>query len=263
MKHGIKKYFVFLIIFLGACNWVQEKESQIPISEHAQTMATIYNYYGDEYAALCYQAYNVATERIDEIRSELPDNKNLAVVVDIDETLLDNSPYQALTIKTDSSYPYMWNEWCNLADAKAVPGAVEFLQYADEQRFKIFYVSNRKQQYVQEYSMKNLESLGFPQITEENFLLRLENSDKQARRDQISSSGYEIVLLVGDNLGDFYSDKQIQPERREQMEMLKNEFGQRFIILPNAMYGNWPASIGVKDASTMDSLLIRMTPIFE
>jgi 5'-nucleotidase (lipoprotein e(P4) family) len=226
-------------------------------------MAALYNYYADEYAALCYQAYNLATERVDDIRAGNPDADKLAIVVDIDETLLDNSPHQALMIKTDSTYPYMWREWCDMAEARPVPGAVEFLQYADEKGFNIFYVSNRKVAGEQEGSMENLSKLGFPQVSQENFLLKTGTSDKQPRRDEITGRGYEIVLLVGDNLGDFYTDEDDQPIRREQMASYRAEFGKRFIVLPNPMYGNWPGSIGIQDAASMDSLLLQMTKSFK
>ena len=260
----MKKYLLIIVLLiLASCDCQKKEPESRAISEHAQTMAALYNYYADEYAALCYQAYNLAMERVDDIRTGNPDTDKLAIVVDIDETLLDNSPHQALMIKTDSSYPYMWREWCDMAAARPVPGAVEFLQYADKKGFTIFYVSNRKVAGEQKGSMENLSKLGFPQVTGENFLLKTETSDKQPRRDQITGRGYEIVLLVGDNLGDFYTDEDTQPIRREQMSAYRAEFGKRFIVLPNPMYGNWPGSIGIKDAASMESLLLRMTKSFK
>lgn len=268
----MKKYILLLaIVVLSACNYSHDEKPEARIvSEHAQTMASLYSYYADEYRALTYQAFNIAKERIDNIRQEQPGNEKLAIVVDIDETLLDNSPHQALMIVSDSSYPYMWNEWCDLAKAKPVPGALEFLQYADEQGFNVFYVSNRKKKYVQKSSMKNLINLGFPQVTEEHFMLRMERtadnpnpSDKQARRDLIAGMDLEIVLLIGDNLGDFYTDEHSQPARAEQVKSFKDEFGYKFIILPNAMYGNWPGSIGISDGASMDSLLRNMRIVFD
>ena len=264
-----------LIVFsITACISDREKvssEARSPaISENALTMATLFTYYAHEYRALAYQAFNIARERVDEIRMDNPYNENLAIVVDIDETVLDNSPFEALMIARDTNYPYMWNEWCEQADAGAVPGALEFLQYADSIGFNIFYLSNRKDKYVKKGTMENLVSLGFPQIEEEHFLLRLEKSDenpnpsdKQMRRDGITANGYEIVMLIGDNLGDFYTDASDNNSRREQLDSFEKEFGHKFIILPNAMYGNWPGSIGATDAASMDSLLLEMTKVFE
>lgn len=268
----MKKYPILLIMLLGACTIVEQDEPAKPenISGHPQTMATLYNHYAAEYRALAYQAFNLARERVDRIRKERPDAAMLAIVVDIDETLLDNSPHQALMIAKDSNYPYMWNEWCDLAAAKPVPGSLEFLKYADEKGFNIFYVSNRKDKYVRVGTIKNLAGMGFPQLGEKNILLRLERtdenphpSDKQTRRNAITAGGYEIVLLIGDNLGDFYSDAGQYDERTKQVDSFMNEFGNRFIILPNAMYGNWPSGIGISNEASMDSLLLEMTKIFE
>ncbi len=266
----MKRTLILLaFILLAGCAGKENADDQKFASAHPQTMAALYNYYADEYRALAYQAFNLATERLEDLKTEFPARENMAVVVDIDETLLDNSPHQALTILRDSAYPYMWNDWCDLAAARAVPGALDFLQYADEQGFGVFYVSNRKSKYVRESSMKNLKALGFPQVEEDHFMLRLERSetnpnpsDKQARRDAVREQGYEIVMLVGDNLGDFFTDEKNGPARRKQVEYYRNEFGKRFIVLPNAMYGNWPSSIGISGGASMDSLLRDMTVVF-
>ena len=267
------KILILLIsIIISSCDIsykVDNNKDTAPISEHALAMATIYTYYADEYRALTYQAYNIAGERVDDILKNHPGNDMLAIVVDIDETLMDNSPFEALMIERDSNYPFMWNEWCDLARAKAVPGAVKFLQYADANGLNIFYVSNRKKEYVQESTMKNLRSLGFPQVDEQHFMLRLARSDdnpnpsdKQMRRDEISARGYDIVSLIGDNLGDFYTDESEVAARNLQLESFKEEFGNKFIVLPNAMYGNWSMSLGITNAETMDSLLRVMNEVF-
>jgi len=267
-----KLLLLIVSITLSSCSISytnDNEEKAAPISKHSLTMATLYSYYADEYRALTYQAFNIAWERIDKIRTDHPNAEKLAILVDIDETLLDNSPFEALMIAEDTNYPYMWNEWCNLANANAIPGAVEFLQYADETGFNIFYVSNRKKDYVQEATMNNLSNLGFPQISEDHFLLRLKRSeevlnpsDKQMRRDEVSALGYEIVMMIGDNLGDFYSDAHDPVERSAQLNSFKEEFGRKFIMLPNAMYGNWTESIGATNADGLDSLLINMTKAF-
>lgn len=267
----MKRYlFIIPLLLLMACdNDKQNQECPDPISTHSHSMATLYSYYAEEYRGLCFQAYNLAQERVAAISAEYPERKDFAIVVDIDETLLDNSPHQALSIVTDSAYPYMWNEWCDLEKATAVPGAVEFLQYADELGFNIFYVSNRKEKYVLTSSMNNLRNVGFPQVDKEHILLKLElsdenpdPSDKQMRRDLITANGFEIVLLIGDNLGDFYTDENAYEGRLEQLELMKEEFGRKFIILPNAMYGNWASKRGMYKASAMDSLLMEMTDPF-
>ncbi|HSG67225.1 MAG TPA: 5'-nucleotidase, lipoprotein e(P4) family [Bacteroidales bacterium] len=267
----MKKYFLIPLLLLGACSvkFSDDTVKEEPVSDHALTMATLYQYYAEEYKAMAYQAFNIARERIDEMIADNMVPEKLAIVVDIDETLLDNSPSEAILIERDTSYPYMWKEWCEMAVAKAVPGAVEFLQYADKKGFNIFYISNRKKKNEQAPSMKNLMELGFPQIDEEHFLLKIDRSeqnpdpsDKQSRRDEVGARGFEIVMLIGDNLGDFYTDEMGTEARTGQLESYKEEFGKRFIILPNAMYGNWQKSLGIRDAETMDSLIRNMTSAF-
>ncbi|MEZ5000726.1 MAG: 5'-nucleotidase, lipoprotein e(P4) family [Bacteroidales bacterium] len=232
-------------------------------------MATLYNYYSAEFMAASFQAFNIASERITSIAGQKPTSK-LAVVVDIDETILDNSPYQARTIETGQGYPAEWDEWCNLAAARPVPGSVEFLKLADSLGYSIFYISNRKEESVLEGTYKNLTELGFPQVDERHLMLRMKQSadnpapsDKESRRKKVESMGYEIVLLAGDNLGDFFTDAQSGNQRTDQVMELYKEFGNRFIVLPNAMYGNWPSSINIDGSEEVyDSLLFVMTEPF-
>ena len=267
----MKKYLLILLLSLSAC-CVQEKKNipaEAPISMHPLTMATLYNHYAEEYRALAYQAFNIATMRVDEMLALGKNAGKCAIVVDIDETLLDNSPADAILIEKDTSYPYMWFEWTELATARAVPGALEFLKYADEKGFSIFYVSNRKEDPEQVWTMKNLEALGFPQIEDSQFMLKRDRSeenpnpsDKQGRRNNIVEDGYEIVMLIGDNLGDFYTDEMGFHTRTAQVDAFREEFGNRFIVLPNPMYGNWKKSLGINNADVMDSLIRDMTKVF-
>lgn len=220
------------------------------------SMAILYNYYSSEYKALSIQAYKLASNNLRQIAESDKDLAKMAVVVDIDETVLDNSPYQAKAIVDGFSYPAGWNEWCMLAQANPVPGSVEFLNLADKLGFRIFYVSNRKEAFVKEGTHRNLIDKGFPQVSETNLMLREEKSvnnpdpsDKQIRRDAITAMGLEIVMLVGDNIGDFYSDSKDGKERDQLVIDNETFFGSKYIVLPNAMYGNWPAAIGVDGTS--------------
>lgn len=245
----------------------QESTGQTAWGNIELVMATLYNNMAAEYDALSYQAYNIASERISMIAAEKGETGSMAIVVDIDETILDNSPYQAKTIESGSSYPAWWDEWCNLAQAETVPGAVEFLSLADSLGFAIFYVSNRKSATVYDATFENLATMGFPQVNDQTMMLREtasesnpNPSDKESRRQKIESMGYTIVLLAGDNLGDFFVDEAGSDARSEQVERLKEQFGTRFIVLPNAMYGNWPASLGIDgNPESWKSLIMEMT----
>jgi len=197
-----------------------------------------------EYQALCHQAFNSAKLCLrNTVKDDLNSNKPNAIVVDIDETLLDNSPYNANLIQVDEGYSKAtWLKWGKLKKAKAVPGSLNFLNFAKSKNLRIFYLSNRYNSQISE-TMENLSSLGFPDIIEENFLLREDTSSKELRRKKISET-YNIVLLIGDNLSDFSDDfhKESSINRNLATESVKLKFGCEFIILPNPMYGDWETS---------------------
>lgn len=233
-------------------------------------LATLFNHYSTEYKALAWQAFYLASERITNIALNSESTKSLAVVVDIDETVLDNSPHQALTILTGNPYPFGWNEWCSLAVAEAIPGAVDFLNLADSLGFSIFYVSNRNENPLYEPTYQNLVDKGFPQVSSKSLMLRAplsasnpSPSDKESRRDQIKSAGYDIVLYAGDNLGDFYTDNETGDNRLARAKEECNNFGTLYIVLPNPMYGNWPSASGADGTpEAYANLLYKMTAPF-
>lgn len=192
-----------------------------------------------EYQALCQQSYVLARLRLDEALKQTQ-SKPVAIVTDIDETILDNSPnavHQAL--KGEDYTDQSWDEWCDRAEAVPMAGALEFFRYADERGVKIYYISNRNER-NRIGTIKNLSNLGFPQVVNEQLLLRQKTSDKTERRTQVSQR-YNIVLLLGDNLGDFEHifDSDSETERLQGLSHWRQEFGKRFIVLPNPNYGTW------------------------
>ena len=193
--------------------------------------------------ATSYQAFNVAKLIFDRDLDEVTSAQKRAVVVDIDETVLDNSPYEAGIIGKNFGYPSGWAEWINAAEAEALPGAVEFLNYVLEKGADVFYVSNRKVEF-KEATMKNLKALGFPQVVDTHMLLKEETSDKEPRRLQVRAD-HRIVLIIGDNLNDFDNifRKKGVDERLASVDMVKDEFGTKFIVLPNPMYGDWEGAV--------------------
>ncbi len=252
---------VILSVALFSCTNVEQKKPVYKPADNALVMATLYNYYAAEYQALCYQAYNVAKERVAQLRKEFPKKKNMAVVVDVDETVLNNSPYQALTIEKDSHFPKCWDAWCQQAAAKPVPGAVSFLKYADSLGFQVFYVTNRSVK-LKAATMKNLRKFGFPQVDNAHMYLKTTTGNKEPRR-QVISKKYDIVLLAGDNLGDLYEATGKYPQRNQKVKALRNDFGVKYIVLPNSMYGTWPAGLGLYHKNApVDSLLKVMTKSF-
>ena len=252
----MKKYLLtfsilFIVLPLSLLNSCQnsvadnsegEKEIKINPAEH-QVNAVLYQQTAAEYRALCYQAFNIAKLRLEMDSRKMGLSRQQAIVLDIDETVLDNSPHGAMCILNNTLYPTYWKEWMDAANAKAVPGVLEFLKYAKKNGITAFYISNRKEKYL-EQTLKNLKDLGFPFADKEHIFLRTDTSGKKARRDIVSKT-HDITLLIGDNLNDFSKIFEHKPiaERFELTDKMKEEFGKRFIVLPNAMYGEWEGAI--------------------
>lgn len=205
-----------------------------------------------EYRSLAYQAFNLARLRLD---ADL-DKKNVkklpkaersmprAIVVDIDETILDNSPAQAYSIANNAPFNLKdWYAWGEMRKAKAIPGAVAFLNYAVSKGARIFYVSNRDEVQKQA-TIDNLKSVGLTDVGNDNVILRAGESSKEARRTSIAKT-HRIVMLMGDNLDDFSNVFEKKPiaERFAETDKARENFGRNFIVLPNAMYGTWENAI--------------------
>ena len=225
----------------------------------------VYQQRAGEYEALCLQAYNIAKSRLDNLLASTT-GKPPAIITDIDETLLDNSPYavhQALAGKTydDSS----WIAWTARVDCDTVPGALSFLKYAASKGVDIFYITNRLQ-VEQGPTLANLQKWGFPQADAQHLVLKQSGatSSKESRRQAIEG-GHQVLLFLGDNLSDFAAlfDHQPYDERRKRVEESATEFGSTFIVLPNPVYGDWegalynyhyPATLPEKNKILLDSL---------
>lgn len=197
-----------------------------------------------EAKALYLQAFSLAEERLEAALKQRSkkSGKAPAVIMDIDETVLDNSPFNAAAhLASETSISALWRAWEEKGTAKALPGAVEFLRFADKRGVKIFYISNRSEA-AKAATMRNLKDVGFPQIESANILLRdtVSKGEKESRRAAVAAK-HDVVLLVGDNLGDFSSAMEYKSLEERMNAMLKERsaWGKRFIILPNAMYGQW------------------------
>lgn len=166
--------------------------------------------------------------------------KPAAVVLDIDETLLDNSPFQGWQVLRKKAFNNDdWFRWVELARARPLPGAVEFTRYADSLGVEVFYVSNRT---VGEMgpTISNMAAWGFANADSTHMLLKETVSSKVERRALIEKD-YEILLLVGDNLADLSGiyEKRGPDHGFGAVDADRRLFGTRYIVLPNPMYGNW------------------------
>lgn len=250
-------FFGLILTACGTSNPLQKD----PISTNPTTQATLWVQNSAEYKALTTQAYVTAlrnlqmpledsywTASTEQTKTNEISSLPPAIILDIDETVLDNSPFQARLIKQGKSYNSAdWNAWCNEANAEAIPGAVAFTQEAAKQGVAIFYISNRDHS-VEDATRKNLIELGFPvSDTLDNILTNGEKPDwnsSKINRRAIVEQNYRVIMLFGDDLNDFLPAKNIsQKERDAIVEEYSNYFGRKWFILPNPVYGSWDQAL--------------------
>ena len=209
-------------------------------------LAVLWTTTSAEYRALCYQCYNLATVQLQQALAKYKkSDKPLAVVVDCDNTVLFDGPFQAYLIERGINYNSKdWARYVNEANLMPVPGALEFLQFAAKNNCEVFYVPNRKKKTELDGTIKNLSKYNFPFVDEKHLLLRTDSSNKQPRFDEIAKT-YNIVLYIGDNLNDMPIGTDINDgkKRVQIIDSRKADFGSKFIVLPNPMYGGWENSL--------------------
>jgi 5'-nucleotidase (lipoprotein e(P4) family) len=170
-----------------------------------------------------------------------------AVILDIDETILDNSGYQAWNAVKDTTFdPKTWTAYVNSVTSLAIPGAVEFAQYAASKGVRVFYVSNRTGE-EEPATRKNLEKFGFPlDGALDTVLTAREKPDwgsaKGTRRAFIARE-YRVLLNLGDNFGDFVDEyRGTEAERLAVLEQHRSRWGREWIMLPNPAYGSFESA---------------------
>lgn len=254
-----KRIATFVIGTALAFSFFSPKTNAAPIAAPAvnlqeqNTMSVLWFQTSGEAKALYLQGYNFGKMRLDELLKKKKMVRKPAVVLDIDETIVDNSPYQAWNVQSGKGYPLNWNEWIDRAEAKPLPGAVEFLKYARSKGVDIYYISNRKEA-QKAATIKNLKRIGAPQADSKHVLLQQPGEKgKETRRREVARS-HEILLLFGDNLGDFSGFDDLSASGRIQAaERRKEEFGTKLIVFPNPMYGDWEGAIYNYDFSKSDA----------
>ncbi|MBS1583473.1 MAG: 5'-nucleotidase, lipoprotein e(P4) family [Bacteroidetes bacterium] len=240
---GPKKFFLLVGVgMLAACH-EQRPIAAVPAPGVVLTQqsvdAVIYQRASAEVHRLYQQGYELARLRLDR-NLDRPHALPPAVIVDIDETVLDNSPYQVTAVKNAHTYdPAEWTAWCRMARAKALPGAVEFLTYAASQGCAVFYITNRSAE-EKAATVQNLRSEGFPSVDDAHVLVMEGTSDKTARRAAVSKEHY-VALLCGDQLTDFdqsLKDRTVG-DGKPRVDAMADTLANYFVLLPNPMYGVW------------------------
>lgn len=234
----IKASIFFIIIFnLSGCS----------TSTHYKESAALWQQHAGELRGLYYQAFTMAKMQLDaklEFYKKSKDPRPLAIIADIDETILDNSPFLAWQIINQASYPKGWNKWVLSEQSAPLPGAVDFMNYAYQKGVTLFYISNRKEGEFNA-TLNNLTKFNFP-IDKKNLMLLGKDNDKnkKIRREKVLRN-FDVALYLGDNLNDFSEifDQQNYSNRKHLTDAYKENFGTKFIIFPNPMYGDWESGI--------------------
>lgn len=229
-----------------------------PVPQNDLLNAELWMQTAIEYRANCLTVYALAKVRLDEALADTNwtgydqtgsyQNLPAAVIIDLDETAIDNSAYEAGLVVNDTRFnPKTWDDWTKAEQAKAVPGAVEFANYAATKGVKVFYVSNRNAD-QKEATRHNLEALGFPMGGNVDTLLMQKDRPEwstgaKGSRFAYIAKDYRVLLMFGDQIGDF-SDKYNTnlAERDKLFEELKAHFGHDWMMLANPAYGSFESA---------------------
>jgi acid phosphatase len=219
-----------------------------------------------EYKAAAETVYRAAADRLDVALGEknwdalVPSERDNAgrtaglkpaVVMDVDETVLDNSPYQARLVRNQAEYSDpSWDLWVAEKKAKAVPGVVDFAKAAAAKGVTILYLSNRAV-HLKDATIANLKAVGMPVASDDVFLglgtvvpgCEQNGSEKNCRR-RLAGQKYRVLMQFGDQLGDFVEVVANTPQGRAQLlDEYGDWFGERWWMLPNPTYGGWEPAL--------------------
>ena len=212
-----------------------------------ETMGLLWMRTSAEYRALAYQGYNVAMNAVKmAVTDPSHQRKPLAIVLDADETVVDNTKLMGESIVNGNGRfdaPW-WRQAVHQGKSQAMPGAVEFLNEVHKQGVEIFYVSNRYAPVNLDVTIQNFKELGFPSVDKDHVLLFEKDSDKQPRFDMIAKK-YYVVVYMGDNTGDFPigTKGKTLAERNAIIDAHKEDFGTTFVVFPNPAYGSWVSAL--------------------
>jgi acid phosphatase len=227
-----------------------------PVPQNDLLNATLWVSNSVEYKAVTLETFQLARMRLDEAladkswsamdQADVAD-KPVAIIADIDETLFDNGGYESWLIKAGTSYSgKSYTAWTKAREARALPGAVDFLKYADSKGVKIFYVTNRSAD-QEEDTRANAEALGFPMGGNvDTFLLKKEKDDwgsAKGSRLAYVAKDYRVMLLMGDNYGDFSDDAGgSEAERLASLKKNMAHIGHDWIFFANPEYGSFESA---------------------
>lgn len=216
---------------------------------NALLYATAWKQTAAEYRALYYQGFNVARMHVElALAKRKPGDKPLAVVTDVDDTIVHALNYWGHLVNKNLDYfdDPIWDSWIPENKVTAAPGASEFLKFCADNNVEVHYITSRDQgEKTYDYAMGHLKLLGFPYADTKHLTVLRDTSNKEKRQNEVMND-YDVVVFLGDNLNDFrrkYYIKSNVDERIKMMETDREKFGRNYIVFPNPTDGHWLAAI--------------------
>jgi 5'-nucleotidase (lipoprotein e(P4) family) len=258
------KRLVLLLVFSLACTTTTPAPAPVatttPAADcnpgHAIVNATLWMQTSAEYRAAALGTYAAARRQLDAAladpswsamgqtsASALPP----AIILDLDETAIDNTPFEARSIRKGTTFDTpSWQAWVKESNAAAVPGAADFLAYAQSRGVTPYYITNRDFDPEHPPTLLNLQKLRFP-ASDETLLTRGKQtawrSDKTSRREYVAAK-HRVLLLIGDDLNDFVDAREKTLAQRDAiLEGSATNWGTRWFMVPNPIYGSWERAV--------------------
>lgn len=258
----MKRTLILVVLLVTACATqqpIQQPAAKPCRASDATINSTLWMQTSGEYQALVQQAYGTAAQTLAAAladpswtaateQAQLAASMPPAIIVDIDETVLDTSDFQTSLIRAGVGYSdERWQQFEQSETSAPIPGALEFLRTAQKSGVTIFYITNRK--LPEEAGVRRvLEKFGFPlDLSQDTVLMRGErpewpSRDKSSRRAFVASR-YRVIMLFGDDLNDFVNaEGKPIAERAELVRQNADKFGRKWFVLPNPVYGSWERS---------------------
>lgn len=249
-----RKALVLVAALAAFSGTAARSQDAVPASD--MLLATLWTQRAIEYKANALTVFTLARIRLDEALADkswtaAPGEQKgeyqglpPAVILDVDETLIDNSRYQVWMLKNNQSFSTKtWNEFCAAQISTAIPGAVEFVKYADSKGVKVFYITNRDA-VTEKDTRENMQKLGFPMGGNvDTFLMQNEQpgwgSAKSSRRAVVTKD-YRVLLSIGDNFGDF--DDRYRGSEADRIKAYEADmpyWGKQWLMIANPTYGSF------------------------
>jgi 5'-nucleotidase (lipoprotein e(P4) family) len=269
---NVKRLLLLAGLFAASCASTQTAATSVAPSTPAATAATpcratdatlnatLWMQTSAEYTAIAREVYGTALRTLDTaladhswtaLSEQAATAANLppAVIVDIDETVLDTSAHQGHLLKTNGTYSEAeWHEYAMHDISRPMQAALDALNAIHARGVRIFYITNR---YAEEKDAvrKTLDRYAFPFDRDEETLItrgerpEWKSSDKSARRSFVAAH-YRVLALFGDDLNDFVpaAGKSIA-ERQALLDRYNENWGRTWYVLPNPIYGSWERSM--------------------